>query len=164
MTYIAKPAFSSQSDIQVPMGIYKMNFERSTDAKSRFNQSGEVLVGTLIGELSCLDARKIAENIAGLLNAMSPVHKAHSGKIVQYTTIQEPDGQNSFMISEHDPSIGGIPTAKGKSVLFKLDPEYKGGNLFTPDFFAKLCGATPYQGNDNTSSRRVKQKPTPPRS
>lgn len=162
MTFIAKPALSTQGNIQVPMGIYKMNFDKSDTAKSRFNSNSETLIGTLIGELSCIDARKMAENIAGLLNSMAPVHQAPSGKIIEYSTITEGNGQTSFMISERDPSVGGTPTAKGKSVLFKLDPEYKGGNLFTPDFFAKLCGATPYNDNDNTSAR-VKKSPTPPR-
>lgn len=162
MTFIAKPAFHSQGDIQVPMGIYKMNFGHSNGAKNRFNQSGEVLIGTLIGELSCIDSRKMAENIAGLLNAMPPLHQADSDKIIHYTTIKEQNSQKSFMISEYEPSIGGIPTAKGRSVLFKLDPEYKGGNLFTPDFFAKLCGATPHC-NGGKTSQRIEKSPPPPR-
>jgi|GEM_PF-3894944 len=161
MAFIAKPASHSQTDIPVPMGIYQVHSGKSGEAKNRFNQLSNILVGTLTGGLTCLDTQKISENIAGLLNGVPPVHRTDSDKIIHYTKIKTPKGQHSFVISEYTPSTGGIPTAKSASVMFTPDPAYEGNNLFTPDFFAKLCGTMPYSPGGQTS-RRMKKSPSFP--
>lgn len=150
MTFIAHPALNSDHSVELPYGIYKMHIATPKTATDKFNDTREDLVGTLTGRLACMDTKKIAENIAEILNGAKPPHAADSDKIIQYYNVAERDNNTSFIIVERDASVGGTPTAKENSVLFKPDSAYKGSKLFTAEFFEKLCGATPYNANEST--------------